>query len=141
MAFSMPPLRARHHREQVAENLAGAGRIGIGQRGARYRAPADVIEPCRMVLQAANDFPQAGRTRKLAVQQRDELALGRQAANPVVRTVLLGQAIEFAPRNPLQQIGENAIVVPHGVAPFRVQKTRQRQNTSRINTVRSVRKI
>jgi hypothetical protein len=31
--------------------------------------------------------------------------------------------------------------MPHGVAPFRVQETRQRLNTSTINTVRSVYKI
>jgi hypothetical protein len=41
----------------------------------------------------------------------------------------------------LQNIMKNAIVVSHGVAPSRVRKTRQRLNTSRINTVPPVHKI
>jgi hypothetical protein len=51
------------------------------------------------------------------------------------------QLLKHAPRNVLQKIVQNAILMPHGVAPFRVQETRQRLNTSRINTVRSVCKI
>ncbi|MGK9237407.1 hypothetical protein KXS07_37365, partial [Inquilinus limosus] len=38
----------------------------------------------------------------------------------------LDQPFKLAPRNPLQQIVEHAIVMPHGVAPVRVQVTRQR---------------
>ena len=94
-----------------------------------------------MAFQAANDLPQTGCPGKLAVKQRDELALGRQTTDAVIRLVIRDQTIKLAPRNPLQQIVENAIVVPHGDVLFRVQETRQRLNTSRINTVHSVHKI
>jgi hypothetical protein len=37
---------------------------------------------------------------------------------PMIGTVGRHKPIEIAPRNPLQKIVENAILVPHGVAPL-----------------------
>ncbi len=59
----------------------------------------------------------------------------------LVRLMRANQLLKHAPRNVLQKIVKNAILMPHGVAPFRVQETRQRLNTTRINTVRSVYKL
>ena len=95
-----------------------------------------------MALQAADDFPQAGGPGKLAIQQRDELALGWQTPDTVIRPMGGGQPLEFIPRNPLQQVVENAIVVSHGGdSDFVSRKRCKRLDTSRINTVRSVHKI
>ena len=57
-----------------------------------------MIEPRRMALQAAGDLPQARRTGKLAIKQRDELAPGRKQ-----------------PRESASEDRGNAIVMPHGV--------------------------
>jgi hypothetical protein len=46
--------------------------------------------------------------------------------------------IKRSPGNMLQKIVQNAILVPHGVDPFRVQETRQRLNMSRINAMHPV---
>src|SRR5207245_4988616 len=58
---------------------------------------------------------QARRARKLAVQQRDELALGGQAPHPGVGPVLLDQPIESGPRDMLQKPVKNRILMPHGI--------------------------
>ena len=63
------------------------------------------------------------------------------SGNPGAVHMLADQLLEHAPWNLLQKVVKNAILMPHGVAPFRVQETRQRLNTSRINTVRSVQKF
>ena len=71
-----------------------------------------------MALQASNDRAQAGRPGKLPVQQGNELALRRQTPHALVRVMRRYEPIELGPRNPLQEIVENAILVPHGVAPL-----------------------
>ena len=118
-----------HGREQTAEYRARALGVGVRQGRTRYRAGADVIKPYGMAFQAPNDFPQTGCPGKLAVKQRDELALGRQTTVAVIRLVIRDQTIEFAPRNPLQQIVENAIVVPQGVASVFVSEERANVRT------------
>jgi len=128
-----------HHGEQLAEHRIGAHGVGVGQGRARYGAPANVVETDCMALKAANDLPQTARPRKLPIQQRDELALGRQAPDPVIGPMLPGQSIKFDPRNPLQQVVENAILMPHGGGSnFVSRRRRKRLDTTRINTVRSV---
>ena len=109
---------ADHGAEQLAEHRRGPPGVGVGQGGTRHRLGPHVIEPHRVALQAAHHLPQAGRPRQLSVQQRNELVLGRKAANVLVRPVLGNQSIKLAPRNLLQQVVENAILVPHGVDPF-----------------------
>jgi hypothetical protein len=84
-----------------------------------------MVEPHRMAFQPADDFPQTGYPRKLPVEQGDELALGRKSPHVLVRLVFADQAIKHVPRNLLQDIVENAILVPHGVAPISRPKRRQ----------------
>jgi hypothetical protein len=109
---------ANHGLEQLAEHRTRAQRIGVGQGRARYRTAADMIEPGRLALQPGHDLPQAYRPGQLAIQQRDELALRRQTPHTTIRLMHFDQPVEFTPWNPLQQIVEHAIVMPHGVAPF-----------------------
>jgi hypothetical protein len=77
-----------------------------------------------MALQAAHDLSKAGGPRELAIQQGKELALGRKAADPVIRFVLTGETVKLGPRNPLHQVVENAILVSHGVASVFVSRRR-----------------
>ena len=61
-------LRLRHHqREQLGEQRAGAGGIGVGQARARHRPPTDVVEPRRVALQPAHDVAQALRAGQLPI--------------------------------------------------------------------------
>jgi hypothetical protein len=71
-----------------------------------------------MALQATGDLPKALRARKLAVEQGDQQVFGRQLPHPMVGTMPRHKTIELVPRNPLQKIMKNAILVPHGVAPL-----------------------
>ena len=68
-----------------------------------------MIEPRRMALQAAGDLPQARRTGKLAIKQRDELAPGRKTANMLVGPVPGNQPVENSPGNLLQKIVETLL--------------------------------
>ncbi|MBC7953926.1 MAG: hypothetical protein H7Z12_19170 [Rhodospirillaceae bacterium] len=43
----------------------------------------------------------------------------------LVGTILADKPIKRSPWNMLQKIVQNAILVPHGVDPFRVQETRK----------------
>lgn len=76
-----------------------------------------------MALHPGRDLPQARSAGKLAKQQRNQLILRAQAADPIIRTVPLDQAIEYIPRNPLQYIVQNAILMPHGVDPLSCPRT------------------
>src|SRR5207249_12204159 len=92
-------------------------RIRIGQGRAPYAIRTQVVEPGRMALQPRYDLAQARSTRKLAVEQRHELTLGRQSAHPGIRSMRLDQSIEFRPRNMLQSGVKHAILMPHGADP------------------------
>src|SRR5918995_3774621 len=84
-----------------------------------------MIKSRRMALKPRHGLAQACSARKLAIEQRHELALGRQLAHPMVRPIGLDQAIERAPRYMLQQAMEYAIVMPHGVDPLSCPGRRQ----------------
>jgi hypothetical protein len=49
--------------------------------------------------------------------------------------VLFHKPIEGRPRNPLQKIMKNDILVSHGIIPLGVQMIRNQLNPSRINAV------
>ena len=102
--------------EQPGEHLGGPHCVGVRQRRARHRSGPQVIEPRRMALQRTDDLAQTLCTGQLAVHQRDQLCLARQAAHPKIGTMLLDQSFEAGPRNVLQKIVEHAILVLHGVA-------------------------
>jgi hypothetical protein len=81
------PGLANHGLEQLAEHRTRAQRIGIGQGRARHRAAADMVKPGRLARQTGHDLPQAHRPERLAIQQRDELALGRRPPHPTIRSM------------------------------------------------------
>jgi hypothetical protein len=78
-----------------------------------------------MAFQPADDLAQADSTGKLAVKQRYQLALCRQAPDMLVGLVLIHKPFESCPRNPLHQVMKYAILVPHGVAPCACPDRRQ----------------
>ncbi len=95
----MPVGLADRQREQLAEHRRRAVRIGVRQGRAMRRARPQMVQPSLMAAQPGDDLAQAGGSRQLAVQQRDQLALGGQPAHPCVGPVLLDQPIESQPRN------------------------------------------
>ena len=56
-------------------------------------ADAGVV-PGRLAVQPHFDLAQTGRARELCQQKGQELILGRQLANPVVRTMLFDKSVE-----------------------------------------------
>ena len=127
--------------EQIGKDRRRPQGIGVGQRRPPGRLGTQVIKPQRVAVQPGLDLAQARCARKLRIQKRDQLTLGRQPPHPRVGTVSGNQVFELTPRNMLQQIMKDAIFVAHGVAPHLVSdERRQRSDTSRINTVHSVQK-
>ncbi|KZM48160.1 hypothetical protein OA90_21585, partial [Labrenzia sp. OB1] len=70
------------------------------------------------------NLPEALRACKLAEQKGQKLGLRRQTADAVVRFMLIHKAIELAPRNMLQHLMKNAIVMAHDIDPLFVSQTR-----------------
>ncbi len=91
-----------------------------------------------MALQPSLDLAQARGPFQLAIEQRHELALGRQLTHPSIGAVRLDQPLENVPRHLLQKPVKNAIVVPHGIAPPCVRIVPNNPNPSGINAVRLV---
>lgn len=120
---------AGHVGEEIGKQAAGPVGIGIGQRRARDAAPAEVIEPGGVAPQSRLDLAQAHRSRKLREQQRQELALAGQAAHTPVALVLIHKPVEDRPRNMLQNLMENAIVVPHDIDLLSCPKRRETSGT------------
>jgi hypothetical protein len=113
----MPVGLAYHQREQFGEYPRRAMRIGVRQGRARHRTRPQVVPPGLMALQTGDDLAQARSTRQLAVEQRHELALGGQAANPRIGPVHRHQPVKLAPRQILQKPMKNAILMAHGIDP------------------------
>jgi hypothetical protein len=82
-----------------------------------------MIKPRPLALHRADDLAQARRTGQLAIQQRQKLAFGGQPAGPRVSPVRPDQPVEFRPRDMLQQLMKNAIVMAHGADPRFVSGT------------------
>src|SRR4051794_30954571 len=93
-----------------------------------------------MARQARYDLAQTGRPRKLAVEQRNELSLGRQPPYPRIGTVIFHKSVEPIPRNMLQQPVKYAILMQHGLILFPVQNVAKRLEHRRINAMRLVHK-
>src|SRR3954451_17852355 len=93
-----------------------------------------------MARQARYDLAQTGRPRKLAVEQRNELSLGRQPPYPRMGTVIFHKSVEPIPRNMLQQPVKYAILMQHGLILFPVQNVAKRLEHRRINAMHLVHK-
>ena len=106
-----------HLGEQRGEQCCRALGIRVGQRRALHRAGANMVKPRLVAVQTADNLPQAPRTRKLAVKQRDQLVPAAQTTHMLVRSVRRHKTVEHRPGKPLQQSVENAIVVAHGIEP------------------------
>ena len=81
-----------------------------------------MIEPRLLARKPRLDLAQADRTRKLAKQERQELALGGQPAHPAIGLVLIHKLLEHAPRNMLLNLVKDAIVMPHDIDPLFVSR-------------------
>jgi hypothetical protein len=105
----------RHHDgEQLGKDGRRAKGIGVGQRRALRGDGAQVIEPAFVALHRRHDVTQARGPGELPMQKGHELALGRQGAHVPIAAVLLHTSLEGAPRNELQNVVKEAILVPHG---------------------------
>src|SRR3954471_24690567 len=93
-----------------------------------------------MARQARYDLAQTCRPRKLAVEQRNELSLGRQPPYPRIGTVIFHKSVEPIPRNMLQQPVKYAILMQHGLILFPVQNVAKRLEHRRINAMHLVHK-
>src|SRR3954447_19743681 len=91
-----------------------------------------------MARQARYDLAQTCRPRKLAVEQRNELSLGRQPPYPRIGTVIFHKSVEPIPRNMLQQPVKYAILMQHGLILFPVQNVAKRLEHRRIKAMRLV---
>src|SRR3954451_20691190 len=93
-----------------------------------------------MARQARYDLAQTSRPRKLAVEQRNELSLGRQPPYQRIGTVIFHKSVEPIPRNMLQQPVKYAILMQHGLILFPVQNVAKRLEHRRINAMHLVHK-
>lgn len=105
----------QQHLEQLDKNIGRAPPVGVGQRRALRRLDAWMIKPVRVALERRLDLTQAARARQLRVNERHELALRRQRAHVLVSLVPVHQTRERVPRHRLQQLVNQAIMVPHGI--------------------------
>ena len=112
-----------HMGEQIAIQCSRPAGIGIGQRGTRHAASANMVEPGRMADQPCLDLAQARRTGQLPEQQRQELAFAGQTPDPIVGPVLVHKPFKNVPRNVLQNLMKNAIVMPHDIDLLLVSQT------------------
>lgn len=128
---AMRPLH--QFRKQVGKHGAGPSGIGIGQGGTLHRPHPQMIEPGRAAGQTGDDFAQARRARKLAVQQGHKLAFRVEPTNPRIGPVF---AVKHIPRYVLQYPMKNAILMAHGIAlPSRVRTVGKRPRPSGINAM------
>ncbi len=72
----------------------------------------------------------------MAIEQRQQLALGRETAGQFAGPVLLHKLVKLGPGNEFQNIAKDGIRIRHGADPFYVQLSRKTLDTLRINAVR-----
>jgi len=130
---------ADHQTQQRSEEFGRPVAVGVRQGRTPRQCGAKMIEPRPVALDPADDLTQARRSGKLPVQHRQKLTSGRQPAHPRVGPVLLHQRIELLPREVLQQLMKNAIVMAHGIDPPLVSGSfPNNPRPSGINAVRYV---
>jgi hypothetical protein len=70
-----------------------------------------MIKPRPLAFDPADNLTQARRASKLPVQHGQKLTFRRQPANPSIGPALHHQRVELRPRDVLQQLMKNAIVM------------------------------
>src|SRR4051794_28448192 len=93
-----------------------------------------------MARQARYDLAQTCPPKKLAVEQPNELTLGRQPPYPRIGAVIFHKSVEPIPRNMLQQPVKYAILMQHGMILFPVQNVAKRLEHRRFKAMRLVHK-
>src|SRR5262249_22708234 len=129
---------AEHVFEQAGKHQRTASSIGIRKGGARRHPPADVIKSPLMARHRGFNGAKRIGPCQLTEQKRNELMSRLELANEFIRPVFLHKTIENRPRNQFQDVMQDAILMPHGVDPFRVQMIRNQLEASRINVVHSI---
>src|SRR5207249_12309207 len=113
--------------------------IGVRQGRAPRQLRPQMVEPCGVALDPADNLAQARRARELAVEHGEKLALARQSARPRIRPMRPRQPVEIVPRQMLQQLMKYAIVMAHGIDPPLVSGSfPNNPRPSGINAVRYV---
>jgi hypothetical protein len=125
-------------RKQAAEHLPRPLRVGVRQRRTRHLFGPEMIELGGVAHQRGFDLAQALRARQLRINQCDQLALRRQRPHVFVGTVLIHKPIEAMPGQLLQYPVKHAILVQHGVVPFRVLTVGKTSKHRRIHAMRLV---
>jgi len=77
-----------------------------------------MIKLAGVALQIGFDVAQAPRPAKLRIKHRDQMRLGLHHSIVPIGTVLVYKPIEHRPRNMLQQVMKNDILMRHDVDPF-----------------------
>src|SRR3974377_2194523 len=108
---------ADYQTQQRSEEFGRPVAVGVRQGRTPRQCGAKMIEPRPVALDPADDLTQARPSGKPPVQHPQKLTSGRQPAHPRVGPVLLHQRIELLPREVLQQLMKNAIVMAHGIDP------------------------
>ena len=108
---------ADHQTQQRGEEFGRPVVVGVRQGRTPRQFGAQMVEPRPMALNPADNLTQARRASKLPVQHGQKLTFRRQPANPSIGPVLDHQCVELLPRDVLQQLMKNAIVMAHGTDP------------------------
>ena len=94
-----------------------------------------MIKLAGVASQVRFDLAQPARPAKLTKQHRNQMCLGLNGTIVPVGIVLFHKPVERRPRNLLQKVIKNDILLPHGLDPLPVQMIRNQLNLSRINAV------
>src|SRR5262245_4059299 len=95
-----------------------------------------MVETVLMALHSRHAVAQAFGAAQLTMQERHEMALGRQCAHTTVGVVLVNTALESAPWDELQNLVKQGIVMPHGVGSISVfERAGKLSNHRRINAM------
>ena len=98
-------------RQQLGEQRTRAIVVGVGQGRTPRQLRPQMVEPCGVALDPADNLAQARRASELAVEHGEKLALARQSTSPRIRPMRSRQPVEIVPRQMLQQLMKYAIVM------------------------------
>src|SRR6202043_96604 len=109
--------------------------VGGRQRRLRYGATAEMTKLAGVAREERFDLAQATCAAQLRIKHRDQMNLGLYAPIIPIGIVPLHKQIKLCPRNLLQQVMKNDILMRHGADPFSVQMIRNQLEPRRINAV------
>jgi hypothetical protein len=125
-------------RKQSGEHLPGTAGVGVRQGRARHLLAAQMIQPAGVARERRFDLAQAVRSRQLRAKQGDQLGFRAQFAHMLVGIVPVHQPLKTMPGHVLQYPVKYAILMQHGVAPFRVANVGKTSKHRRIHAMRPV---